>query len=358
MAIINRIDALSAQPNLAAWLADQYPERGELEVGEITIPPSNGRSSETLLFEVSWREDGEHRMERLVARVEPVSEKVVYTYDLDREFRVMRALGERSSIRVPRVRLIEHDPSVLGSTFLLMERLEGRTLGDEPPFPADPSSWVHQLTPPERSRLFDNALAVLVQVHAVDVDAIGLAELERSDLGGDVVEQSLEYWRRFLAWAMTGQPNPTVDATLLWLEENRPSDVGPRVLNWGDSRLGNFMFGVDLGVSGVLDWELATVGAAGFDLGWWLFADRHHSEGLGAPWPEGFPGRQQTLERYAELGGHAIADAAWHEAFGGLRFAVLMARAGNMLIEAGVLPAGHPMALNNPATQLLSRMLD
>ena len=34
-----------------------------------------------------------------------------------------------------------------------------------------------------------------------------------------------------------------------------------------------------------------------------------------------------------------------------------MNRAGNMLIDAGALPADHTMAINNPATQLLARMI-
>jgi hypothetical protein len=57
------------------------------------------------------------------------------------------------------------------------------------------------------------------------------------------------------------------------------------------------------------------------------------------------------------LSGRAVSHADWFEVYGGLRFAVLMNRAGNMLIEAGALPADHTMAINNPATQLLARMI-
>lgn len=64
------------------------------------------------------------------------------------------------------------------------------------------------------------------------------------------------------------------------------------------------------------------------------------------------------IARYEQLTGHTVRDKAWHEVFGGQRFAVLMARAGTMLIEAGVLPPGHTMATNNPATQLLATMID
>ncbi len=40
----------------------------------------------------------------------------------------------------PRVLAIESDPTVLGTPFLLMERHDGRTLADDPPFAA--AGWL------------------------------------------------------------------------------------------------------------------------------------------------------------------------------------------------------------------------
>jgi hypothetical protein len=37
---------------------------------------------------------------------------------------------------------------------------------------------------------------------------------------------------------------------------------------------------------------------------------------------------------------------------------MLMNRVGNMMIDAGVLPPDATMAVNNPATQLLSKLID
>ena len=61
------------------------------------------------------------------------------------------------------------------------------------------------------------------------------------------------------------------------------------MLSWGDARIGNMMFGDDLAVNGVLDWEMVGLGSPDIELGWWLFILRHHTEGIGAPLPPGFP---------------------------------------------------------------------
>ena len=46
---------------LEAWLVGRLPEAEDVRVGEVTSPASNGMSSETLLFDASWRDaDGEH----------------------------------------------------------------------------------------------------------------------------------------------------------------------------------------------------------------------------------------------------------------------------------------------------------
>jgi aminoglycoside phosphotransferase (APT) family kinase protein len=358
MALINKIEPQQAQRSLAAWLRTKMDDLDDLVVSDVTVPSSTGKSNETLLFNATWQADGRQFERGLVARVEPTGERMVYTYDLEAEFQVMKALSERTNVPVPAVLFLEQDESVLGARFIVMERAEGLTPGDEPPFPADPSSWVMKLSDSQRAQLYGNAIDVLADLHAADWRELGLTTLSAPGLGDQVLDQHLEYWRDFYAWAMRGQPNPTVEATFEWLEAHRPAAESRPVLTWGDARLGNMMFGVDMTVTAALDWELARMGVPELDLGWWLFCDRHHSEGIGAPWPSGFPSRAETLERYQQRSGHTVSDIDWHEAFGGLRFAILMARAGAMLIDAGALPPDHTMAVNNPGTHLLAKLLD
>lgn len=156
--------------------------------------------------------------------------------------------------------------------------------------------------------------------------------------------------------AVDGTPSPTVDAAFAWLREHQPADPGPAVLNWGDARLSNMIFGPGGEVRAILDWEAATVGPPAGDLAWWLFATRHHTEGIGAPLPPGFPSREEFVARYEELTGHEVKHLDFYETFAALRLSILMHRAGNMMIGAGLLPPDAPMKLNNPASQLLAKL--
>jgi aminoglycoside phosphotransferase (APT) family kinase protein len=346
MAIIGGITSQDIQTKLAPWIAQRFD--GAAITG-VATPRSNGRSTDIFLVDL---DDGDG----VVVRVEPVSFRVVYAYDLGREALVMDTLARNTAIPVPKVLHHEPDPAVLGSPFLILERRDGLTPGDEPPFPADPSSWVHALSDAERSAMADDALRTLAAIHAVDWHALRLDKLDRPALGNDRLTQHVVWWRAFFDWGCGGRGCATIEDTFAWLSEHWPDDPGPTVLSWGDSRLGNLMF-AGTRVSAVLDWELAALGPAGLDLGWWLFCDRHHSEGIGAPWPGGLPDGEETLRRYTSFSAFDTPHADWFEVYGGLRFAVLMNRAGNMLVEAGALPADHTMAVNNPATQLLARLI-
>lgn len=346
MAIIGGVTDEDVRDRLGTWMADRFDGA---KITAAVQPTGNGRSTDTFLVDLDSGVE-------IVVRVEPSAFRVVYEYDLAREALVMNAVATGTDVPAPRVLHHEADPDVLGSPFLILERLHGRTPGDEPPFPADPSSWVHTLSDAQRATMFDDAMRRLAQVHAADWRSLGLQVLARPELGDDPLTQHVTWWRRFFDWGSGGRACRTIEQTFDWLDENWPSDPGPTVLSWGDSRLGNIMFEAGA-VSAVLDWELATLAPAGVDLGWWLFSDRHHSEGLSAPWPGGFPDRAGTLQCYARHAGAEIPDDHWYEVYGGLRFAALMNRAGNMLVDAGALPSDATMAVNNPATQLLARMI-
>lgn len=357
MALSNKTDPEVAARKLEAWLAKTVEGARDVRVFDLTVPRSSGLSYETILFDASWRErSGEERSERLVARVEPVVPTIFPERTLRSEFRVMKALGEASMVPVPRVRWMDHDPATLGSPFVVMGRVDGRVPADDPPFTA--TGWVLESTPDEQARMVDNALAVLAKIHGVDRRSLGVDFLGRPDLGESPLDQQITWWERCFAWASEGEANPTVEAAFAWIRRHRPPVTEPVVLNWGDARIGNMIFADDRSVGAVLDWEMACLASPELDLGWWLFLLRHHTEGIGlAPLP-GFPTRERMIARYEELSGHRVRHVDFYEAFAALRLAILMHRAGNVMIAAGLLPPGAPMKLSNPASQLLAKLLD
>ena len=355
MALANTRDPQESGAQLAAWLTTRLDGATDVRVTEVETPQASGMSNETLLFKASWTDaDGSHDRD-YVARIAPTGPAVFPHYDLVVEQRVMQALSAHSAAPVPTAPWVETDPSVLGSQFLVMERLPGRVASDDPPFTA--TGWVLDLTSEERTRLCDNALEALAQVHKADYKALGLEDLGRPELGKTPLDQSIAEWTQTYAWASEGEANPTVDAGFAWIAANLPAAEEPTVLNWGDARIGNMLVAPDMSITGILDWEMVTLGSPDMDLGWWLFLLRHHTEGIGMPLPDGFPSREQTLQRYEELTGHAPVNVDFYEVLAALKLAILMHRAGNLMIGAGLLPPDAPMKLSNPASQLLAKLI-
>ena len=170
------------------------------------------------------------------------------------------------------------------------------------------------------------------------------------------VAQRLGYYEHYMNWAYEG-PKPTAIKALAWLKANRPAEAHPPVLLWGDARIGNMIF--DRGVpKAVLDWETATFGQPEEDLAWFLYIDRHHSEGVYVPRLEGFPSREKTIVRYEKLLGRPVRDMAYYEVLSGFKFTVIMSRIAQAMIEWGLLDADSDFPFNNNASRLLDVILE
>jgi aminoglycoside phosphotransferase (APT) family kinase protein len=354
MALSNQTDPQQAARQLSSCLANRLAGASDVKVTDVEVPSASGMSTETILFTATYRRDGEERTDRLVARVQPSGPAAFPSYDLEKEFRVIKALGEHTNVPVPTVLFHEPDTSVLGAPFIVMERLDGRVAADDPPFTA--TGWVLELSQEQQATLCDNALKAMTEIHKADWQALGLEFLDQRHLGPAGLDQHLAYWQSTFEWASEGEANPTVEAGFEWVRENRPTDDEPLVLNWGDARIGNMLIGDDMAVNGVLDWEMVSLGSPELELGWWLFLLRHHTEGIGLELPPGFPDRDAVIARYQELTGHEVKHVDFYEVFAALRLAILMHRAGNLMIGAGLLPPDAPMKLNNPASQLLAKL--
>jgi aminoglycoside phosphotransferase (APT) family kinase protein len=353
MALSNK-DPQEIKGELQAWLQTQLPEATDVTIDNLDVPKASGLSNLTILFDASWTQGGESTTEQLVARVAPEGPAVFMQYDLVKEFRVMQALAERTSVPVPHARWVEDDPSVLGAQFLVMDRATGQIPSDDPPFTVE--GWVLDLSADERRRLCESSLGVLADIHRADWRALGLDFLLPED-GSDPFDADVELWKRVYDWARAGDTNATVEAGFRWLADNRPADDREPVLNWGDARVGNMMFAPDLTVNAVLDWEMVTLGSPEAEVGWWLLMMRHHTEGIGAPLPEGCLTHEEAIATYERLSGRTLENVDYYEVWAAVRLSVLMHRAGNLMIEFGLLPPDAPMKYNNPASQILARLI-
>jgi aminoglycoside phosphotransferase (APT) family kinase protein len=338
---------------LAEWLATALPDARSLEVSELSGPAATGFSNDTLLFDLRYEQRGRRVERALVCRIEPTGFGIFPAYDVAMQYRLMAAL-RATGVPVPEMAWLERDARVLGAPFFVMERVAGRIPTDNPPYHA--GGWMTEVTPAERAAIWWSAVDTLAAVHRQDPRALGIDFLAAPGPGDDAHAWQLEYWARYAEWASEGRTQPTADAALAWLRANRPRGAGELRLCWGDSRVGNMIFRDGRCVA-VLDWEMATLGPPEMDLGWFLYMDRHHCEGIGVPRLEGFPGRDETVARWEERVGRAAQHVAYYEAFAAYRFAVIMHRVGRQMIEYGVLPADATFPVDNTATHLLAKML-
>jgi aminoglycoside phosphotransferase (APT) family kinase protein len=337
---------------LETWLASRLGDAREVAVAHLAPPGGTGFSNDTLLFELSWRDGAGARHERaLVARIAPAGVPVFRHYDVAKQYRAM-ALAARHGVPVPELVGLETGTATLGSPFFVMARAAGRVPTDNPPYHT--GGWVSELRPEERARLWWSGLDAMARIHRIDPAREDVGFLAEGD---GSAAAALDHWRRYLVWAAEGRPQPVCERALAWLEAHRPASAGPVRVCWGDARIGNMVFD-DGRCTAVLDWEMVTLGDPQQDLAWWLFLDRHHSEGVGAARLPGFPGRDETVARFEAETGLVARELDWYEVFAGFRFGAVMIRVARQLAALSLLPAGSTFETDNTVTRLLARLLD
>jgi aminoglycoside phosphotransferase (APT) family kinase protein len=348
-------DLVAARVSFARWLARKLPSATDLELSDLVAPQASGFSNETLLFDLAWREDGRHRTESLVVRIQPTGFAVFPEYDLRLQYDSMR-LAAKAGIPVPRMVWLEaDDTSVFGAPFYVMSKVAGRAASDRPLYTAE--GWLKELAPAEQARVWWGGIESMAAIHNLDWRALGFGFVDKPELGRTGLEQQLAYYERYLRWTARGKPQPIAEAAWEWLQKNKPSDE-PDSLVWGDARIGNILFEPNgTKVAAVLDWEMVTHGNGEEDLAWAIFLDRHHSEGIGLPRLPGFPSYQATVARYEELTGRKTRWQKFYSVFAGFRFAVIMSRIAQQMVHYGVMPADSPFETNNTVTQLLAKDL-
>lgn len=339
---------------LAAWLHAKLPRATELSVSPLSGPAATGFSNDTLLFDLESVEDGRSEHRALVARIEPTGFGIFPSYDLTKQYRVMAAL-RGTGVPVPQMFWFERDKSLLGAPFYVMERVAGRIPTDNPPYHA--GGWMTEIPADERSAIWWSGVDTLAAIHRCDPGKLGIDFLDAPPPGADTARWQLDCWRRYCDWVIGSRAFPTLEAGWRWLVANRPPPSQRQDLCWGDARIGNMIFRDGRCVA-VLDWEMATLGPAEMDLGWFLFMDRHHSEGIETPRLTGLPGRDATVARWETQVGRGAEHVAFWEAFTAWRFAVIMVRVGHQMQAIGVLPADSNFPADNTASRLLARTLD
>ncbi|RKN65598.1 phosphotransferase family protein [Streptomyces klenkii] len=252
---------------------------------------------------------------RWVVRRPPLGHVLATAHDMRREHRVISALHRTAAVPVPGALLLCEDESVLGAPFYVMEFVEGT-----------PYRTAAQLTEigPDRARKVVLGLAdTLVQLHAVDPEAAGLADFGRP---GGFLERQLRRWGKQLE-ASRNRELPGIDALRSGLAAALPASPAATVVH-GDYRLDNVLIGADDTVAAVLDWEMSTLGDPLTDLGLLVMYSEQEpvpgspiSTTRDAP---GHPGPAEIVERYAAASGRDVSALPWYTAFAYFKLAVIL----------------------------------
>ena len=253
--------------------------------------------------------------QRWVLRRPPLHGVLQSAHDVGREHRIMRALAS-SPVPVPRMIEYEPDVAVTGAPFFVMDFVDGLVVRD-----ADAARGVD---PAVRRVAGESLVDVLVALHQVDPDAVGLGELGRKE---GYIERQLRRWHGQLEQSRTREL-PALDEVHARLVARVP-EQGPATIVHGDYRLDNVIIGEDGDVRAVLDWELCTLGDAMADVGmlavYWADPGDETIPLISAPTVvDGFPRRTDALERYAQGSGRDLSQLDFYVAFALWKIAIIL----------------------------------
>jgi aminoglycoside phosphotransferase (APT) family kinase protein len=293
-------------PALEAYLARELPGGGPLSLEQFPGGHSN------LTYLVHRGDDA------FVLRRPPFGAKIKSAHDMGREVAVLSKLAPVYA-RAPRVLAYCADEAVLGAPFYLMERRRGVILRKDLP----PGLTLDAET---AARLCDLLVDALADLHAVDYAAAGLSELGKP---AGYIERQVRGWTERYAAAQTDDI-PAVAEVAAWLAAHRPAD-GPPALIHNDFKFDNVIFDAGLTtITGILDWEMTTLGDPLMDLGtslaYWAQADdapAFQKLLFGPTTRPGMRRRDQVADRYLARRGLATDHLVFYYAFGLFKTAVV-----------------------------------
>jgi aminoglycoside phosphotransferase (APT) family kinase protein len=220
----------------------------------------------------------------------------VLDVDLEREYRILRALSE-SGFPVPAVKGFEPTGEVIGGRFITMEWASGSAVN--PWRSARDSSG-------GRDELSSSWVADIARLHSLDPSLLRQAGVDGEVSAPSYVAGQSAHWIRRIRES-SHPPGLVADSVCRWVEQSIPV-AGATTIVHGDLRIGNMLVDGDR-VTAFLDWEMAGVGDWRADVGYSLMP--YHAGKLLAPIEpssNGLVHPRRFLDQYLEATGWDLTD--------------------------------------------------
>lgn len=255
----------------------------------------------------------------LILRRPPAGTKPKSGHDMGREYQVLRAL--HGHFPVPQPLAYCEDAALIGAPFYVMEKLCGVILRRDPPRGLS-------YAPAQARQLCLNLIDTLIRLHGLDYRALGLGALGKPE---GYVERQVSGWCERFEKAWTDDV-PKCESLMAWLKRHRPDDAPRPGIIHNDYRFDNVVLDPsdNLTITGVLDWEMCTVGDPLMDLGsslaYWVQPGDPPPMQAVRMQPSNLPGmltRDEIVRYYGEKTGRDIPNYDFYYVFGLFRLAVI-----------------------------------
>jgi aminoglycoside phosphotransferase (APT) family kinase protein len=288
----HRIDEVS----LDAWMRDHV----EGYQGPLTVLQfKGGQSNPTYRLDTPGRS--------YVMRRKPFGKLLPSAHAVDREFRIISALGKQN-FPVAKAYALCSDDSVIGAAFYIMSMEEGRVFWD-PALPSLPAA--------ERRQVFTSKIETLATLHKFEPAAIGLGDFGKP---GNYFARQVDRWTKQYRASET-QHIPEMERLIEWLPNTLPQQARVSIVH-GDYRLDNMIFdSVEPRVKAVLDWELSTLGDPMADFTYLLMQWTMPGLAEADLKALNIPSMEEAARIYCDVTGTAMPDLNWYFAYNLFRLA-------------------------------------
>jgi aminoglycoside phosphotransferase (APT) family kinase protein len=292
---------------LRSWLIPRVPQlEGPWQITRF----SDGFSNLTYLIEAAAGS--------CVLRTPPPGADIRSAHDMGREYKMLTALQPYFN-KTPRPLVCCEDDAIIGTSFFVMSKVEGRIFRPQKHPEAFP-------TPSQMRSISCATVDILAELHSIDVKKDGLISLGYPD---GYVNRQVNGWIKRYHQCATDEIDGIRDIEK-WLLDNTPGSTDCSIIH-NDFKYDNLVFAPDNDalVTAVLDWEMSTIGDPLMDLGttlayWSEMEDDPALKAYNLTWLPGNLTRAEVVDRYAVQRGIDRPNLCFYYVFGSYKIGVIV----------------------------------